>query len=291
MSFDGNGVFAAVATPLDAANRIDTSLLSRHCAGLLRRGVDGVTLFGTTGEGPSFTVDERRATLEALLASGIAPERIIVFAGAAATGDAIALARHALAHGCTRVLLMPPFYFKDVGSRGIADSISAVVDALDDARLRVVLYHIPQVSGIAFDDAAISMLRERHGAIIAGIKDSTGNLAHSLALVKTHPGLQVYVGAETTIGRVRSAGGAGTICGLANVVPEQVRTAYDSRHDDEAGPLAQLLEAIAGKPFVPRLKAWLAATQREDGWRRVRAPLVADTDAVLPHVLKSAAAA
>ena len=51
MSFEGQGVLAAVTTPLDAANRADVALLAQHSADLLRRGLHGITLFGTTGEG------------------------------------------------------------------------------------------------------------------------------------------------------------------------------------------------------------------------------------------------
>ncbi|AXL48786.1 dihydrodipicolinate synthase family protein [Paraburkholderia caffeinilytica] len=294
MAFEGQGVLAAVTTPLDAANRVDVALLAQHSADLLRRGLHGITLFGTTGEGPSFTVDERSATLEGLLARGIESSELVVGTGAAALGDAISLTRHALAQGCRRVLLLPPFFFKGVSSAGVAEAIGQVIDAVGDSRLRVILYHIPQVSGVGFDDEAIATLRQRYGSVIDGIKDSSGNLDHSLALIRNHPGLNVYVGAEDTIGRARAAGGAGSICGLANIAPEQVRASYDSARDPDSGVITALLRAVDGQSFVPLLKAWVAACQGNDGWRRVRAPLVgidAHATAALPRALLSGAAA
>jgi 4-hydroxy-tetrahydrodipicolinate synthase len=293
MSFDGQGVLAAVATPLDAANRVDVLLLAQHSADLLRRGLHGITLFGTTGEGPSFTVAERSATLEGLLARGIESSELVVGTGAAALGDAVDLTRHALAQGCRRALLLPPFYFKGVSSAGVAGAIGSVIEAAGDPQLRVILYHIPQVSGVGFDDEAIATLRERYGSVIDGIKDSSGSLEHSLGLIRKHPGLKVYVGAEDMIGRVRAAGGAGSICGLANLAPEQIRACYDRAQDADSGIIKELLLAVDGQPFVPLLKAWLAASQGNDGWRRVRAPLVAagaDAAASLPRALLSAAA-
>lgn len=293
MPFEGQGVLAAVATPLDAANRVDLLLLAQHSAELLRRGLHGITLFGTTGEGPSFTLAERSATLEGLLARGIESSELVVGTGAAALGDAVFLTRHALAQGCRHVLLLPPFYFKGVSSAGVAEAIGQVIDAVGDPCLRVILYHIPQVSGVGFDDEAIATLRRRYGSVIDGIKDSSGSLDHSLALIRNHPGLKVYVGAEDTIGRARAAGGAGSICGLANIAPEQVRVCFDSERDRDAGVLTELLKAVDGRPFVPLLKAWLAACQGSDGWRRVRAPLVAigaDATAALPRALLSGAA-
>ncbi len=270
----GEGVFAAVATPLDAANRVDLPLLSRHSLDLIRRGLQGVTLFGTTGEGPSFTVEERRATLDGLLNEGLECEQLIIATGAAALGDAIELTRHALERGCVRVLLLPPFFFKDVSGTGVADAVGAVIDAVDDSRLRVLLYHIPQVSGIAFDDVAITTLRRRYGSIIDGIKDSSGDLAHSLGLIERHPGLKVYVGAENTIARARAAGGAGTICGLANVVPEAIVANYMNEGEQSRDVIDTLLNAASGQPFTPWLKALIAVRQRDDSWRRVRRPLV-----------------
>ena len=290
MPFEGQGVLAAVTTPLDSANRVDVALLAQHSADLLRRGLHGITLFGTTGEGQSFTVAERSAALEGLLGRGIGSGDLVVGAGAAALGDAISLARHALAQGCRRVLLVPPFYFKDVSSAGVVDAIGQVIDAVDDPGLRVILYHIPQVSAVSFDDESISTLRQRYGSVIDGIKDSSGNLDHSLALIRHHPGLNVYVGAEDTIGRARAAGGAGSICGLANIAPEQVRASFDSEQDPDAGVLKDLLRAVVGQPFVPFLKAWVATCQGNDGWRRVRAPLAAidaDVKTTLPRALLS----
>ncbi|WP_043202962.1 dihydrodipicolinate synthase family protein [Paraburkholderia acidipaludis] len=287
----GEGVFAAVATPLDAAGRVNVPLLARHSLDLIRRGLHGITLFGTTGEGPSFTVDERRAALDALLEAGVANHQVIVATGAAALGDAIELTRHALARGCSRVLLLPPFFFKDVSSAGVADAVGTVVEALDDPRLRIILYHIPQVSGISVDHGAVKTLRERYGAVIEGIKDSSGNLEHSLGLIERHPGLKVYVGAENTIARTRAAGGAGTICGLANVVPEAILASFagDSGNSDET--VAALLAGVGSQPFTPWLKALLALRQRDDSWRRVRRPLVeAGPDALraLPPALREA---
>jgi 4-hydroxy-tetrahydrodipicolinate synthase len=286
MPSDFSGVYAAVATPLDARNQVDAGLLAAHALNLVERGMHGVALFGTTGEGRSFSVRERCATLEDLLARGLAPEQVWVGTGACAIEDAVQLTRHALANGCRKTLLLPPFFYKGVSSAGVADAISAVLDEVGSADVRVALYHIPQVAGVGFDDDSITRLRQRYGEMIVGIKDSSGQLENSLHWIERHPGFNVFVGAEDTIHAARECGGAGSICGLANVIPEAVRALYDGAGVEAAqAVVTDLIRAIDGRAFVPVLKRWLAAHAGNESWARVRPPLAPDRGQALPQAL------
>ena len=62
-----SGVFSAVLTPIKNDLSINKDLFLRHCQYLMRQGHDGLSIFGTTGEGNSFSVDERKENLEFLL--------------------------------------------------------------------------------------------------------------------------------------------------------------------------------------------------------------------------------
>ena len=94
------GLWCATLSPLDARGAFDAARLANHAQRLFAAGVDGIAPFGTTGEGQSFSVAERRAGLDALIAAGIAPQRILAATGCAALPDAIELTRHAIAAGC-----------------------------------------------------------------------------------------------------------------------------------------------------------------------------------------------
>ena len=122
------GVWPALMTPLAADLSIDHAKFVAHARRLLEAGCAGVTPFGTTGEGPSFSVAERRAAVEALVAGGIPAARILVSVSCAAVPDTLALVRHAQDIGAWGVLLMPPFFFKGVSDDGIVESYREVFE-------------------------------------------------------------------------------------------------------------------------------------------------------------------
>src|SRR5215475_2705041 len=105
-------LLAAVVTPVAPDCRPDPDLLLARCRDLLRQGCDGITLFGTTGEGTELSVEDREATLVRLIADGIEPERVIVSVGALAIADVVRLARDATDRGVAGVLLMPPCVYR-----------------------------------------------------------------------------------------------------------------------------------------------------------------------------------
>src|SRR5437016_1164526 len=131
------GVWCATLSPLNETNCLDAVRLAAHVRHLFAAGVDGIALFGTTGEGQSFSLEERRGALESLLAAGIEPARIIAATGCAALPDTIELTRHATRIGCAGVLIVPPFFFKGVSDAGVFGTYARVIDAVADLRLRL----------------------------------------------------------------------------------------------------------------------------------------------------------
>jgi len=129
------GIWPALLTPLDAKLDVDRERFAVHARSLLAAGCGGVTPFGTTGEGPSFSVDERRAAVEALVAGGVPGANILVSVSCAALPDVLALTRHALAVGAHGCLMMPPFFLKDVPDDGVIDAYRYVIDGAADPRL------------------------------------------------------------------------------------------------------------------------------------------------------------
>ena len=271
------GFWVASATPLASDGSVDSAKLAGHAKQLFSKGVDGVVLFGTTGEGTSFNVTERVATIEAVLKAGVPAERIGVGGGFPAISDSIALTRAALGLGLRHVLILPPYFDRSVTAEGIEDAFAAIIDGATDDRLRAYLYHIPQISGIAIPTTVAANLRKRYGKVLAGLKDSSGDFKQFQAFRAAAPELAITVGNETDIARAIAGGGAGTICGMANIAPELVKAMIDGK-DVEARMQAAVDIVVKSASFLTTLKAILAAQTGDAGWLRVRPPLRALSD-------------
>ena len=276
-----HGLWPALLHPVADDGALDTSRAIAHARRMLQAGCDGVTLFGTTGEGPAFSVDERKALLEAMLGAGIAPEQIIVTTTAVALPDVIALARHALALGVVRQMWMPPFYFNQPRDAGVVKAASQMMEGVGDARLRVLLYHFPAMSTYGFSREAIAELLRRHPGQVVGLKDSSGDLEHAQGLAQAFAQLSILVGFEPHIPLVMQHGGAGSINGLANVAPGLMRRVVDAPHAVSADDtrlmqaLLALMQVRPGLPFLGVYKTILAEQTGDDAWLPMRAPLMA----------------
>jgi 4-hydroxy-tetrahydrodipicolinate synthase len=271
------GFWVASATPLTSDGSVDSAKLAAHAKQLFGKGVDGVVLFGTTGEGTSFNVAERVATVEALLKAGVAAERIGIGGGFPAISDSIALTHAVLGLGLRHVLFLPPYFDRNVTAAGIEDAFAAIIDRVGDDRLRAVLYHIPQISGVAIPTNVAASLRKRYGKTVAGLKDSSGDFKQFQAFRAAAPELAITVGNETDIARAIAGGGAGTICGMANIAPELVKAMIDGK--DVEGRMQAAVDIVVKSPsFLATLKAILAAQTGDAAWLRVRPPLRALSD-------------
>jgi 4-hydroxy-tetrahydrodipicolinate synthase len=273
------GVWCATLTPLDASGAPDARVLAAHVERLFAAGVDGIALFGTTGEGQSFSVAQRRRGLDTLLAAGIPPQRIVAGTGCAAIADTIELTRHAVGTGCAGALVLPPFFFKGPSEEGIYASYARLIEGVADTRLRLYLYHIPQVTGVAIPHDVISRLVTTYPAVLAGIKDSEGRLSHTRSLLERFRALSVFVGHEPHLPAALAAGGAGTICGVANLYPRLVRRLHDhaltTGAKDELARVEAFVSLLDRVPIFAAFKALLAELTGDPTWEALCPPLIA----------------
>lgn len=272
------GVYVASSTPLDQEGRLDAARLVAHCADLLTRGCDGICLLGTNGEATSFSVAERGHILDALLAGGVDKSAIMLGSGAASVTDAIAITRHAVQLGIKDFLVLPPFFYKNVKDEALATYYSQIIDAAGISDLRIVLYHIPQFSGVHITSDLISILQKRHPGVIVGVKDSSGCPESASMFLHEKDRIGLLVGAETLLRTTLLEGGCGCITGLANVDCEDLRVIYNNPESQEAKEaherLALLVEMAGQLPVISGIKAMISWQRQDEAWLNVRPPLL-----------------
>lgn len=279
MSFAISGVNCAAATPLNADLTPDLGLFAEHCLRLLAEGCHGIALLGTTGEANSFSTAERRAILEAALKAGVGGEQLIPGTGVNAGPETVELTRHALSNGVRRVVMLPPSYYKGISDEGLFCSYARIFETINDDRLQVVLYHIPQVSGVPITHALIARLIEAFPDTVIGIKDSAGDLANMQAIAAAHPGFSVLAGADPLMLPLLKSGGAGCITATSNLIANSLRIIYDHLEDaalvDPAQERINAWRTLSNSYVqIPTIKAMVGLKAGVATWSRVRPPML-----------------
>ena len=277
------GLWPPVATPFRADRSVDETRLMQHSKQLLADGAHGLAILGTTSEANSLTLDERRRVIDVHVENGIAPERLLPGTGACALGDAIALSRHAGGLGAAGVLLLPPFYYKKVSDEGLYEFVARIIEGCGAAAPRLMLSHIPPIAVVGWSEALVGRLVEAFPEVVIGMKDSSGDKANTLSLIRAFPGLAIFPGAESYLLEALRAGAAGCISASANVNAAGIRALLDGWQSPDADALQATLNAVRSAvergSLIQSVKAVLAARYGEATWLTVRPPLMPLNDA------------
>ena len=286
------GVLAPVVTPFKADLTPDCERFVRHCQWLLSQNC-GLAVFGTNSEANSMAAEERLTLLDALVAAGIEPSRMMPGTGCCSITETVKLTTHAVKHGCAGVLMLPPFYYKDVSEEGLYRYFSEVVQRVGDTRLKIYLYHIPPVAIVGITPKLVERLLKAYPKAIAGLKDSSGDWnntktfldAFAVRAGRAVSGFDVFVGSESFLLANMRNGGVGTISATANVNPaaihklyRQWNTADDADNADQQQSKLNVVREVFGSSKFPSmiaaLKEAIAIYRNDPEWTRVRPPLV-----------------
>ena len=286
------GVLAPAVTPFRADLSPDQEQFIRHCRWLLSQNCS-LAPFGTTSEANSMSTYERISLLDALVAAGIDPLRMMPGTGCCSITETVALTTHVVQHGCAGVLMLPPFYYKNVSEEGLYRYFSEVVQRVGDARLRIYLYHIPPVAIVGITPGLVERLLKAYPDAIAGVKDSSGDWNNTKTFLdafvdsdrSARAGFDVFVGSETFLLANMRNGGAGVISATANVNPAAIHEVYTSAStvsadmdlESQQTRLNIVREVFSSGKFpsmIAALKHAISIYTNDREWGRVRPPLV-----------------
>ena len=284
------GVYSPVITPFHSNLNVNKELLIKQCQWLLSQDV-GLAIFGTNSEANSLSVDEKIDVLDALIETGIDPKKTMPGTGCCALPDTIKLTQHAMKIGCKNVLMLPPFYYKNVSDEGLFDSYSKIIESVNNDNLRIYLYHIPPIANVAITLNLIEKLKKRYPKIIAGIKDSSGDWNNTLAMLNENwPDFKIFAGSEVFLLKTLQNGGAGCISATANINPYSIYMLYKNWLNSDAiiqqENLNKFRNIVQKYPMIPALKSIVGHYHQDTDWHRVRPPLTSLSVSNLHSLIK-----
>ena len=275
------GIYAAAISPFNKNYRLEHSKLTDYCSYLLTDGgCDGVAPIGTTGEGASISIEDRVSLPKSLCDAGIPCDRVMVGTGNSSTPDAARISKAALEYGYVNQLVLPPFYYKSVSDDGLYDYFSFMIDTINSDKLRIYLYHFPQVSQVPISVDLVVRLKKEFGPIIAGLKDSSGDFSQSAAFAQATGGIEkdfdVYPSSEAFYFKGIDAGCAGIISGSTNVFATLVQAAIKAPDGPDSKEFKKVVEArsfIGGFNLMAAMKSAEANRIGDADWERLAPPL------------------
>jgi 4-hydroxy-tetrahydrodipicolinate synthase len=277
------GVLAPVVTPFKTDLAPDSKRFIAHCKWLLSQNC-GLAVFGTNSEANSLSMEERATLLEELVAAGVDPARMMPGTGCCSIMETVKLTKQAVGNGCAGVLMLPPFYYKDVSDEGLYRYFSEVVQRIGDARLKIYLYHIPPVAVVGITTGLVERLLAAYPDAIAGMKDSSGDWNNTKTFLDAFSGrtFDVFVGSESFLLANMRNGGVGTISATANVNPAAIHKLYQEWNtaddaDQQQSKLNVVREVFSNRKFpsmIAALKQAIAIYADDPAWRTVRPALI-----------------
>jgi dihydrodipicolinate synthase/N-acetylneuraminate lyase len=256
-----SGVLPALVSPLHRDGSADESGIKRLVEHVISGGVHGLLALGSTGEGAALGERTRSQVLKSVIEA--AAGRVPVICGVAQPHLEAARAEVASAAraGAVAALVAPPFYYPtdQATLRAFYRRLAA------DGKLPLLLYNIPQFTKVVAEPCTVAELAAE--GTIAGIKDSSRDFEYfeNVRLATrslTH--FRMFTGSDTMLLASMAMGGAGTICGAANVAPAWVVRVFADfeRGDWKAGradqeALIELVAALRAGVFPASIKAAL----------------------------------
>ncbi len=276
-----DGVYAAALTPLTPASSPDLEAVAPYLAFLAARGCHGALLFGTTGEGPSFSPTERGAIWKiALQVREQVPDfRLLAGTGTPSLTETIDLTRATFDLGYDGAVVLPPYYFRKATDNGIFQWFREVIQKAVPADGRLLGYHFPGAAGIGFSLDLLARLKDAFPVQFAGIKDSSHDPDFARTLGQRFGSdLAVFSGTDSEFTLALENHAAGCITAPANLISPDLREVYDlfRAGKDTSAAQARVTEQrrILEKypPFPPTLKALVHRLHGFPRWP-IRPPL------------------
>ena len=262
MTMQLKGVLTALAIPFASDDSIDITLLRAVVDRSINGGVHGVVACGSTGEFAAMSNGERRLVVETVVEHTNGRVPVIAQTGAVRTTEAIELSRHAESIGASALMLVTPYYEALTPD----ETVRYLERVCGSVQIPIMLYNLPSATGVNLSPEFVEQLLDRIPNI-KFIKDTSANMAQAGQLIhRLGDRIATFIGWDSLLIQALSEGAAGVMAGTANIFPEELVAIHDCVvRGDLKGAQARwevlypLMDAIMSAPFIPAVKAAVAA--------------------------------
>lgn len=233
------GLYAAVHTPFSRAGRLDSARVAEQYALLRESSVQGIFLCGTTGEGYSLTLAERRTMLDTWVGVTEGAVDIIAHVGHDSIRDAERLARHAAGAGATAIASMAPTCYRPRTMEELVEFLAPIAAAAPE--LPFLYYDAPDCTGVRFPSDQLLQWGKMRIPNLAGVKFSSADMQTFQRCLALGERFDVLLGNEDLLlpALVCGARGAvGVTCNFAAPVYQRIIAAFE-RGDLETARIEQ----------------------------------------------------
>jgi 4-hydroxy-tetrahydrodipicolinate synthase len=212
------GIITALVTPFDAKGNINEELLRSLCEYQAHKQVNGILVLGTTGEGISLSMDERKLISETVVDELTGTVPVIVHVGSSNIKEVFSLAQHAVDIGANAITSITPYFFK-MSDRELLDFYVELSQNVPKG-YPIFVYNFPEATGNDINPVILEKLLDKVENI-AGIKYSSGNMMRMQEYLKLKKNnFKIFTGADQLFYPALCLGCDGLVSGNANVLPE-----------------------------------------------------------------------
>lgn len=288
---DLSGIYPPIAIPFQEDEAIDFDGLQLNLEQWAAQPLDGIVVPGSNSEAAYMTYAERIEVMR--VCAGVmraAGKRFIAGTGMETTGETIRMTQAAAELGADAVLILPPYFYKPAMNHAVL--VAHFTAVADQSPVPILVYNVPQFTGVAFTNQTLIELAGHPR--IAGVKDSSINVAQMASLKASCPEFQIFSGTGSALLPFLSIGASGGVMALANFAARPLRAVWDAfqaGNMSEAIPrqlaLANINAAVTSTFGVPGLKYAMNRTGFRGGWpRRPLLPLNAEGCAAIDRLLE-----
>ena len=221
---DFSGVFAALTTPFAADDSIAIAQLKQNIQKYNATGLAGYAVQGSTGESVLLSRAEWDSVLVAAKEAATPQKKLLAGTGVESTAETISRTKRAAELGYHAALVKTPYYYKPVYKPDVF--IAHYRRVADASPIPVLLYSVPQFTGISLEAPEVAVLAEHPN--IVGIKESSGHVQRVGEMIAAAPAsFQVLTGGAGVLLPSLAVGAKGAILALASALPEKCAELYE----------------------------------------------------------------